>query len=121
MPIYLMALPALVYFFINNYIPMGGIIIAFKDYKYSQGILGSAWAGFDNFKYLFMTSDAWIITRNTLLYNLTFIILGNALAIIVAICLNEVRTKLVRKTYQTIILLPYLLSMVVISISCLVS
>ena len=65
----LMTLPGIVYLFINNYVPMYGVILAFKNYNYVDGIWGSAWAGFDNFKFLFNSQDAYIITRNTFLYN----------------------------------------------------
>ncbi len=114
-PIYLMALPAMLYLLINNYLPMGGIIIAFKNYRYDKGIWGSAWAGLKNFEFLFKTNDAWMITRNTILYNLAFIVLNMALSITVAIFLNEIRSKRARKAYQTTLLLPFLLSMVVVS------
>jgi len=115
LPIYLLALPGLLYLFINNYIPMGGMVIAFKNYKYNKGILGSDWTGLKNFEFLFKTNDAWIITRNTILYNVVFIILGMIVAIAVAIMLNEIYSKTAKKFYQTIVLLPHLLSMVVIS------
>ncbi len=115
LPIYLMALPALLYFFINNYIPMGGIIIAFKKYRFNKGIWGSDWAGLSNFEFLFRTKDAWLITRNTVLYNLTFIVLGTVLSIAIAILLNEIKNRYAKKFYQTIVLIPHLFSMVVIS------
>lgn len=115
LPIYLMALPALIYIFINNYIPMGGMVIAFKNYKFNKGIWGSDWAGLSNFEFLFKTNDAWMITRNTILYNLTFIILDTIVAIALAILLNEIRSKIGKRFYQTVILLPYLLSMVIVS------
>ena len=94
---------------------MGGMVIAFKNYKYNKGILGSDWTGLKNFEFLFKTNDAWIITRNTILYNVVFIILGMIVAIAVAIMLNEIYSKTAKKFYQTIVLLPHLLSMVVIS------
>ena len=114
-PIYLMALPALLYLLINNYIPMGGMVIAFKNYQYNKGIWGSSWSGLKNFTFLFKTNDAWMITRNTILYNLTFIILDTIMAITLAILLNEIRSKKMKKFYQTVMLLPYLLSMVIVS------
>ncbi len=114
-PIYLMALPALLYLMINNYIPMGGMVIAFKNYQYNKGIWGSSWSGLKNFTFLFKTNDAWMITRNTILYNLTFIILDTVMAITLAILLNEIRSKKMKKFYQTVMLLPYLLSMVIVS------
>ncbi|MDL2233639.1 ABC transporter permease subunit [Ruminococcaceae bacterium OttesenSCG-928-L11] len=114
-PLYLMFLPGALYLLINNYIPMAGLIIAFKRVNWNKGILGSDWAGLNNFTYLFKTKDAWNITRNTLLYNLAFIVIGTVLAITVAILLNEIRSTGAKKTYQTIILLPYLISIVVVS------
>lgn len=114
-PLYLMFLPGAVYLLVNNYIPMAGLIIAFKQVNWNKGILASPWVGLSNFEYLFTTSDAWIITRNTLGYNLVFIVLGTIIAIAVAILLNEIRSMTLKKTYQTVILLPYLISMVVVS------
>lgn len=114
-PIYVMMLPALLYLLFNNYLPMFGIIIAFKNVNYSKGLLGSDWAGFNNFKFLFASGNAWVITRNTVLYNIAFIILGTVCGIAVAILLNEIKGKMSLKLYQTLILLPYLMSWVVIS------
>jgi ABC-type polysaccharide transport system permease subunit len=110
-----MVLPGFLYFVINNYIPMFGIYIAFKKVDYSKGLWGSDWVGFENFKYLFSTSDAFIITRNTILYNVAFIVLGLLSGMIVGICLSEVYNKFFRKTYQTAILLPQLSSFVIVS------
>lgn len=112
---YLMVLPGVIYLIINNYIPMAGIIIAFKNVNWRKGILASPWAGFSNFEYLFKTNEAFIITRNTIGYNLAFIVIGTVLAITVAILLNEIRSKRAKQLYQTLILLPYLISMVVVS------
>ena len=114
-PMYLMALPGLVYLIINNYVPMSGIIIAFKNVNWRKGILGSPWAGLSNFEYLFKTKDAWTITRNTIGYNLVFILLGTLMAIAIAILLNEIRSKKLKQVYQTVFLLPYLISIVVVS------
>ena len=113
--IYLLLLPALIYFLFNNYLPMAGIVIAFKSVNYRLGIFASPWCGFDNFKFLFTSGNAWLITRNTILYNLAFIIIGTIFPITVAILLNEVRNKVASKIYQTVILLPFLMSMVVVS------
>lgn len=115
LPIYLMMVPGFLYLIVNNYIPMFGIIVAFKNYNYSLGIFGSKWNGLKNFKFLFKTKDAFTITRNTLMYNAVFIILGNSLGILIAILLNEIQSKMAKKTYQTIILLPFLLSIVIVS------
>ena len=113
LPIYVMMLPAIVYLFINNYLPLMGIVLAFKEYTVKGGIFGSRFVGLNNFKYLFQTRDAWIITRNTLLYNLVFIILGTLFSIFIAIIMSEVRGRRVKKLYQTVTLYPYIISIVV--------
>ncbi|HAL73899.1 MAG TPA: sugar ABC transporter permease [Clostridiales bacterium] len=113
--LYLMMLPGLIYFFINNYLPMFGILIAFKKIDFRKGILGSDWTGLSNFTYLFKTSDAWIITRNTLFYNVAFIILGIIIQVAFAIFLNEIRNKLLLRTFQSLIILPALISMVIVA------
>lgn len=115
LPMYLMILPGLVYLICNNFLPMFGIIIAFKDYSFRKGLLASDWAGFDNFKYLFASDTAWTIIRNTVLYNVVFIILGTVISVAVAILLNEITKKKLQTVYQTIILLPFLISWVVVS------
>lgn len=115
LPFYFMALPALIYIFINNYIPMFGIVIAFKNYKVTKGIFGSDWSGLANFKFLFSSPDAFNITRNTILYNLAFIVIGTVAAIAVAILLNEIRSKVAKNVFQTFILLPYLVSIIVVA------
>lgn len=113
--LYSMMIPGIVYLTINNYLPMSGLVLAFKKFDYSKGIWGSAWAGMKNFKFLFQTRDAYIITRNTLLYNLVFILLGTVLSVTIAIMLNSIRSMRTKKVYQTLILIPYLISMVVVS------
>lgn len=113
-PFYIMVLPGLFYLLINNYLPMFGIVIAFKKLNFSKGIFGSDWCGFENFRFLFATKDAWTITRNTIFYNVVFFIVGTILAITLAICLNEIISKRASKTYQTLILLPYLMSWVIV-------
>ena len=114
-PLYLMMIPGAVYLIINNYIPMTGIVIAFKQFNYGKGIWGSPFIGFKNFEFLFATKDAWIITRNTILYNVAFFIVGNALAITIAILINEIQSRVAKKAYQSLILLPYLMSWVIVS------
>lgn len=111
----LFMVPGLVYLLINNYIPMAGILLAFKKVNYTLGIFKSPWCGLSNFKYLFKTKDAAIIFRNTVLYNLAFIVLGTAAAVATAILLGEVKKKKLLKIYQTSILLPHILSTAVIA------
>lgn len=115
LPLYLMMVPGCIYLIINNYIPMTGIVMAFKQYNFKTGIYGSPNVGLDNFKFLFSTQDAWVITRNTLCYNLAFIVLGTVVAIGVAIVLGEIRSKMAKKLYQTLILIPFLISIVIVS------
>ncbi|AIQ20740.1 sugar ABC transporter permease [Paenibacillus sp. FSL H7-0357] len=112
--LFLMMIPGIAYLIINNYLPLFGIIIAFKDYNYSQGIFGSDWSGLKNFEYLFKTTDAFIITRNTILYNGAFIVLNLVIGVGVAILLNEVKARFFSRFYQTVLLLPYLISMVIV-------
>lgn len=94
--------------------PLPGLVLAFKNFNARKGIWGSDWVGFQNFKFLFLTNDAWVITRNTICYNLVFIVVNTIAAIAVAIILAEMRSK-VKKFYQSVILLPYMLSMVIVS------
>jgi putative aldouronate transport system permease protein len=110
-----MALPGLAYLLINNYIPMAGVIIAFKKMDYAKGVLGSDWVGLDNFKFLFSTPDAWIMTRNTLLYNFAFIVIGTICALGMALGMNEIKDHYFAKYFQGAFLLPNLISMVVVS------
>lgn len=112
--LYVMALPGLIYLFINNFMPLPGLVLAFKKYNAKKGIFGSPFVGLKNFKYLFVTKDAFIITRNTILYNLAFIVINTILAIAVAILLAEMTSKM-KKVYQCLILLPYMISMVIVS------
>lgn len=112
---YLMALPGIIYLIINNYMPLVGLQVAFKRFNYGKGLWGSDWNGLQNFEFLFSSNSAERIIRNTLLYNIAFILLGIVVGVAVAVLLNEVRQKRALKTYQTGILLPYLMSMVIIS------
>lgn len=113
--LYVMMIPALVYLFINNYLPMAGLVIAFKDVNFAVGLFRSKWIGLKNFEYLFATQDAWVITKNTILYNLVFISFNVLTAVIVAILLSELTARRMKKFYQSSILFPYLISMIIIS------
>lgn len=114
-PFYIMLVPGIAYLLINNYIPLYGLQLAFKQFSYPKGIVKSPWIGFKNFKFLFASSDAFIMIRNTLLYNILWIFLGVVLGVATAILFNEVKQKVAQRFYQTAILLPYLMSMVVIA------
>lgn len=111
----ILALPAVVWFIIFAYIPMFGIIIAFKDFEYAKGIFGSAWNGLENFKYLFATNDAFRILRNTILYNIAFIVLGTIIPIMVAMLLDRVKSRNFIKFCQTTMFLPHFISWVVVA------
>ena len=110
-----MLLPALLYVVIFSYIPMFGIVIAFKDYNYNGGILGSPWCGLKNFEYLKISGKLWTLTRNTLLYNLAFIVFGIIFEVGFAVMLSEITKKTFKKIAQAFMFLPYFISWVVVS------
>lgn len=110
----LMCMPAIIFFIVFNYIPMPGAYIAFTDFNYNKGIFGSRFVGFKNFEFLFNSGKLWQLTRNTVLYNLAFIFLGNALQVIIALMLNSILSKTFRKVSQTLLFLPYFISAVLV-------
>ncbi len=110
-----MALPGMLFLLVFAYLPMFGLVIAFKDYRFVDGILGSAWVGFDNFRFLFGTDAAWRITRNTLVMNSIFIVVGNIASLTIALLLNEIYTSRMSKYYQTMLFFPYFISWVIVS------
>lgn len=115
----IMVLPATLWFIFFSYLPMAGMVIAFKEYRYSRdgflaSIIESKWVGLQNFKFLFSTNDAYIITRNTVVYNIFFIVLGLVIAVAMAIMLAEITNKRLAKVYQTGMFLPYFLSWVIV-------
>ncbi len=118
-PLFVMLMPGVILLIINNYIPMFGVIIAFKRYRFYgtffQSLIQSEWVGFKNFEFFIKTPYAFQMTRNTLLYNAVFIILGLIIPVFFAIALNEIRNKTLSKVYQSIIFLPYFLSWIVVS------
>ncbi|MBP1903821.1 putative aldouronate transport system permease protein [Paenibacillus turicensis] len=115
LPLLLLTIPGMIYLLINNYIPMAGVVIAFKSQNFAKGIFGGDWIGLDNFAFLFKTKDAWIMTRNTILYNLAFIVIGTICAIIVALLMTELTKKFLSKFYQNALIIPSVISTVVIS------
>jgi len=112
----LMSLPAVIFFFVFNYLPIGGLVIAFKQYNYQDGIFGSPWAGFDNFRFFFISGKALLVTTNTFLYNLAFIAVNNILEIVLAIALVEMTGKWFRKITQSMMFLPYFVSWVTVGL-----
>lgn len=114
-PFFLMALPGLAYLIINNYLPMFGLGMAFQNVNFRKGMFGGDFVGFKNFEYLFTSNEAFSMFRNTIGYNLIFLILGPVCGITIAIFLNNIRQKNASKVYQTLVLLPHLISYVVIS------
>ena len=115
----LLTIPGAIWFLVFAYLPMFGVIVAFKRWRihggFFESLINSKWVGFDNFKFLFQSSDAWLITKNTVLYNIVFIILGIVLPVTLAILLNELLNKKLAKFYQSSMFLPYFLSWVVVS------
>lgn len=108
-----LALPAVLYIFVFSYLTMFGVIIAFKNYRYDRGIWGSEWVGLQNFKFFFISEKAFIVTRNTILYNVWFWIVTTFCALLVAVLLNEISRKW-SKYYQTVMFLPTFVSWIVI-------
>lgn len=114
LPLTVLALPAVVFMFIFNYVPLFGLILPFKNYRYDKGFWGSDWVGFKNFEYLFKSSDALRATKNTILYNVVFIFGGMIVSVSIALMLYEMSRRVVKVT-QTFLLLPYFISWVVVS------
>lgn len=112
----LMCLPAIIFFIAFSYAPMPGIWVAFVKYNYRNGIFGSKFIGMQNFKFIWESGKLFTLTRNTILYNLGFIIFGNVLAIFVAILLNEITSKWFKKISQTLMFLPYFISQVLVGL-----
>ncbi len=113
--LYLMFLPVAVYFILFYYLPIGGIILAFKDFNYRDGILGSPWNGLRNFQFFFRSGKAWIVTRNTLLYNMAFLALYTFFSVLTAVLISELAAKKFKKIAHTFMFLPYFISWVVAS------
>lgn len=111
-----MCLPAIVFFFVFSYMPMPGAYIAFTNFQYNKGIWASPFVGFQNFKFLFTSGQLGLLLRNTVLYNIAFIVLGNFLQLFFAILLNEVRSKPYKKVSQSLMFLPYFISDVLVSL-----
>lgn len=111
---FLMLTPAVLFYIVLAYIPMLGMVLAFKSYTYDGGFFGSPWVGLNNFKFLFSSGQIFTVTRNTILYNMAFIIINNFLEILMAIILSEIAGKFFKKVTQSIMFLPYFISWVVV-------
>ncbi len=114
--LHLLALPAVILLILFSYAPMFGVVLAFQNYTAKGGFFGSQWVGFKNFEFLFATTDAWRITRNTVLYNVAFLAVNTSLSVLLAILFNELYFRKLAKTLQTMIIMPNFLSMAVIAI-----
>ena len=114
--LFLMCVPAILFFLLFSYIPMPGVYLAFVRYNYADGIFKSPFIGLENFRFLWLSGDLWRITRNTLLYNIAFILLGNTVQITVAVLMNELRSQWFRKTSQTLMFLPFFISYVLVGL-----
>ena len=112
----LMLAPAVIYTLVFAYYPMTGVVMAFKKYNYQGGIWGSPWNGIENFKFFFKSGQAALVIRNTVLYNILFIVVGTATQIAVAVFLTEIRNKRFRKVSQSMMFLPYFISWVIVGV-----
>lgn len=112
----LMLAPAVIYTLIFAYYPMTGVVIAFKKYNYQGGIWGSPWNGLTNFQFFFKSGQALTVIRNTVLYNIAFIVVGTVMQLAVAIALTEIKGKYFRKVSQSMMFLPYFISWVIVGV-----
>ncbi|CUQ50757.1 ABC transporter permease [Hungatella hathewayi] len=112
--LFLMILPAVLIVLVFSYIPLNGLVLAFKDFRYAKGIWGSPWNGLENFRFLFASGKGWQLTRNTILYNVVNLLISQGLALVVAIVLSEMRGRRFKKTTQSIIFLPYFISWIIV-------
>jgi putative aldouronate transport system permease protein len=111
----LMTLPGLLLVVVFSYLPMFGLVLAFKNFRYDKGILGSAWVGLKNFKFFFSSLDAWRVTRNAIGTNLIFIVSTLVVSVLLAFLLYEITHRMLLKVYQTAMFFPYFLSMAVVA------
>ncbi len=114
--LHLMIAPAVIYFIIFAYLPLIGLIIAFKNYNYTDGVLFSPWCGFDNFKFLFESGKVWLLTKNTIVYNVVFLVTGIAFEVVLAIFLSEIGGRKLKKVCQSVMILPNFISWVVVAV-----
>ena len=113
--LWIMILPRILYFVIFSYLPMAGIILAFENFNYNDGIFGSPLVGFQNFEFLFTSGTLWRVTKNTFLYNIVFIIVDLVVQVSLAIMLSEIACKWYKKVTQSFMFLPYFVSYVLLA------
>jgi putative aldouronate transport system permease protein len=111
---YLLLLPVVIYFALFAYVPMYGVTLSFKKFMYNEGIIGSPWVGFDNFKFIFQYSTFWVAFRNTIIISVGRLVIEFPMAIILALLLNEIARSKFKRVYQTIFTFPHFLSWVVL-------
>ena len=114
-PIYLMLLPAVAYLIINNYLPMGGLVLAFKRFNAQKGIWGSDFVGLENFEFLLKNKSLPLILRNTVGYNLLFILVDLVVGVLIALLITEIRSTKMRQLYQSSVLFPFVVSIIIVS------
>ena len=114
--LYLMIIPAVVFFLIFSYIPMVGIVMAFKDFRIADGIFGSDWCGLKNFEFFFSSGTAWRLTKNTMLYNIAFLVVNVFLEVLIAVFISELGKSKLVKFCQSAMLLPHFISWVVVAV-----
>lgn len=113
--LYAMAAPAVIALLIFSYVPMVGLVMAFQDLDFAKGVFTSPFVGLKNFKFLFASTDAWVMTRNTVLYNVVFIAVNMFLSVSLALLINELTNRTFSKVVQTIFIMPFFLSAVVVA------
>ena len=112
--LFIMLAPAVLVVLVVNYLPLSGLVVAFKDFRFNLGIFGSPWNGFDNFRFLFLSGAGWTITINTLTYNVVNLITSQAMAIIIAVFITESNNIIFKKVTQSFIFLPYFISWAIV-------
>lgn len=116
-PLFLMVMPAVLVVLIFCYLPMSGLVLAFKDYRYNLGVFGSPWAkmhGLYNFRFLFASGKGWIITRNTILYNVATLFMSQAIGLVLAIFVSEMYSRIYKRIVQSVVFLPYFVSWIIV-------
>ena len=113
--LFLMLTPGVILYLLFNYLPMFGLVLAFKKINYRQSIFLSPWSGLDNFKFMLKSSDLLHAVINTLAYNAVFLFVGMVMAVALAVALDLIRSKMAKKVYQTIMIMPHFLSWVIVA------